>query len=45
VIVAAGETINDLALAIRKGLTSRELKDGAFDYPTPGSDVVYMVEG
>jgi len=39
----AGETINLFALAIRKGLTSRELKDCVFAYPTPGSDVVYMV--
>jgi glutathione reductase (NADPH) len=39
----AGETINLFALAIRKGLTSRELKDNLFAYPTLGSDVVYMV--
>ena len=45
VVVAAAETINLFALAIRKGLTSRKLKDGAFAYPTLGSDVVYMVEG
>jgi pyruvate/2-oxoglutarate dehydrogenase complex dihydrolipoamide dehydrogenase (E3) component len=45
VVVAAAETINLFALAIRKGLTSRELIDSAFAYPTLGSDVVYMVEG
>jgi glutathione reductase (NADPH) len=39
----AGETINVFALAIRKGLTSADLKDMLFAYPTLGSDVVYMV--
>ena len=39
----AGETINIFALAIRKGLTSEDLKDMIFAYPTVGSDVVYMV--
>jgi predicted glycogen debranching enzyme len=39
----AGETINLFALAIRTGLTSRELKDSVFGYPTLGSDVVCMV--
>lgn len=39
----AGVTINLFALAIRKGLTSRELKDSGFAYPTLRSDVVYMV--
>jgi glutathione reductase (NADPH) len=39
----AGETINVFALAIRKGLTSADLKDMLFAYPTVGSDVVYMV--
>jgi glutathione reductase (NADPH) len=39
----AGETINIFALAIRKGLTSADLKDMLFAYPTLGSDVVYMV--
>ena len=43
VVAAAAETINLFALAIRKVLTSRELKDGAFAYPTLGSDVVHMV--
>ena len=45
VIVTAAETINHLALAVRKGLTSRELKDDVLAYPTLGSDVVYMAEG
>lgn len=44
-IVTAGETINYLTLAVRKGLTSRELKDDVFAYTTLGSDVLYMVEG
>ena len=39
----AGETINIFALAICKGLTSEDLKDMIFAYPTVGSDVVYMV--
>jgi len=39
----AGETINIFALAIRKGLTSADLKDMLFAYPTLGSDVVYLV--
>lgn len=39
----AGETINIYALAIRKGLTSADLKDVIFAYPTLGSDVAYMV--
>ena len=38
-----GETINVFALAISKGLTSADLKDMLFAYPTLGSDVVYMV--
>jgi glutathione reductase (NADPH) len=39
----AGETINIFALAIRKGLTSDDLKDVIFAYPTLGSDVTYMI--
>jgi glutathione reductase (NADPH) len=39
----AGETINVFVLVIRKGLTSADLKDMLFAYPTVGSDVVYMV--
>ena len=39
----AGETINIFALAIRKGLTSTDLKDVLFAYPTVGSDVKYMM--
>jgi len=39
----AGETINIFALAIRKGLTSADIKDMIFAYPTLGSDVTYMV--
>lgn len=39
----AGETINIFAFAIRKGLTSADLKDMLFAYPTLASDVVYMV--
>jgi len=39
----AGETINIFALAIRKGLTSADLKDTLFAYPTLASHVVYMI--
>jgi len=39
----AGETINIFALAIRNGLTVKELKDTSFAYPTLASDVKYMV--
>jgi len=39
----AGETINIFALAIRNGLTSADLKDAIFAYPTLGSDIEYMV--
>ena len=39
----AGETINICALAIRKRLTSEDVKDMLFAYPTLGSDMVYMV--
>ncbi len=39
----AGETINIFALAIRNGLTVKDLKDTSFAYPTLASDVKYMV--
>ena len=39
----AGETINIFALAIRKRLTSEDVKDMLFAYPTLGSDMVSMV--
>lgn len=39
----AEETINLFALAIRKGLTARDLKDMLFAYPTHASDVRYML--
>jgi glutathione reductase (NADPH) len=37
-----GETINIFALAVRKGLTTEDLKDAIFAYPTLGSDLKYM---
>lgn len=40
---AAEETINVLALAIRKDLTAADLKDMLFAYPTHGSDLPYML--
>jgi glutathione reductase (NADPH) len=39
----AAETINILALAIRKGMTSADLKDVIYAYPTAASDVPYMI--
>ncbi len=39
----AGEIINIFALAIRRGLTSTDLKEAIFAYPTGASDVRYMV--
>jgi glutathione reductase (NADPH) len=39
----AAETINIFALAIRKGLTSTDLKDVIYAYPTVASDVPYMI--
>ncbi len=39
----AAETINIFALAIRKGLTSTDLKDVIYAYPTVASDVHYMI--
>ena len=40
---AAEEMINFFALAIRLGLTSHDLKEAIFAYPTHGSDLGYMV--
>jgi glutathione reductase (NADPH) len=39
----AAETINIFALAIRKGLTSADLKDVIYAYPTVASDIPYMI--
>jgi glutathione reductase (NADPH) len=39
----AAETTNIFALAIRKGLTSTDLKDVIYTYPTVTSDVPYMI--
>ncbi len=39
----ADEIINLFALAIRKGLTSEDLKSAIFAYPTGASDVAYML--
>ena len=39
----AAETINIFALGIRKGLTSTDLKDVIYAYPTVASDVPYMI--
>ncbi len=40
---AADELINIFALAIRRGLTTADLKDTIFAYPTHASDLGYMV--
>ncbi len=40
---SADELINIFALAIRRGLTAKDLKDVVFAYPTHASDVGYMV--
>ena len=40
---SADELINVFALAIRHGLTARDLKNTVFGYPTHASDVGYMV--
>jgi glutathione reductase (NADPH) len=37
------EVINIFALAIRRGLTARDLKDATFAYPTGASDIGYML--
>jgi glutathione reductase (NADPH) len=39
----AAETINIFALAVRKGLTSTDLKEVIYAYPTLASDVPYMI--
>ena len=39
----AEEVINVFAMAMRCGMTSRELKKGIFAYPTLGSDIPYML--
>jgi glutathione reductase (NADPH) len=39
----AEEVINIFALAIRQGLSARQLEDTVFAYPTSGSDVAYML--
>jgi len=39
----AAETINMFALAMRAGLTARDVKNTVFAYPTAGSDVAYML--
>lgn len=40
---SAEDTINLFALAIRHGLTTKEIKDTMFAYPTAASDVGYML--
>ena len=40
---SADEVINIFALAIRRGLTAKDLKDVVFAYPTHASDIAYMV--
>ena len=39
----AEETINLFALAVRHGLTAKDLKETMFAYPTAASDVGYML--
>lgn len=39
----AEETINIFALAIRSNLTTNDLKDTVFAYPTSASDIAYML--
>ena len=39
----ADEVINVFAIAIRNDLTTRDLKDTVFAYPTATSDVHYMI--
>jgi glutathione reductase (NADPH) len=39
----ADEVINLFAMAMRAGLTSRDIKDMLFSYPTIASDIPYMV--
>jgi glutathione reductase (NADPH) len=40
---SADEMVNIFALAIRRGLTAEDLKDGLFAYPTHASDLADMV--
>ncbi len=40
---SADEVINIFALAIRRGLTAKDLKEVVFAYPTHASDIGYMV--
>jgi glutathione reductase (NADPH) len=37
------EVINLFAIAIKTGLTSRDIKTMIFTYPSASSDIVYMV--
>ncbi len=39
----AAEVINLFALAVRQGVTARDLKQQLYAYPTSGSDVPYML--
>jgi glutathione reductase (NADPH) len=39
----AEELVNVFALAVRKGLTGRDLRDAIFAYPTGASDLAYML--
>ena len=39
----AAEVINLFALAIRQGVTTRDLKQQLYAYPTSGSDIPYML--
>ena len=39
----AEETINLFALAIRRGMKASELQDAFYAYPTPASDIEYML--
>ena len=41
--IHAEEIVNLFALAIRTGVTARELKEMVFTYPTSASDVHYMI--
>jgi glutathione reductase (NADPH) len=40
----AEEQINIFTLAIQRGITSEDLKEIIFAYPTGSSDIVYMLE-
>jgi glutathione reductase (NADPH) len=39
----ADEVINVFALAIRRGIVAKDLKDAIFAYPTSASDIEYML--